>query len=572
MIKEYIKKTWKLLNPSERIKAFFIIIIMIISVLLETLGVGLIIPVVSIFLTDDYLSNFPQISIFLEKFIILDRFNLIRLVLSIFLFVYLVKALVLLYFNWTKQTFYNLLNSRLSHDLILNYLKQPFIFHLRFNSAELIRNMTSVRSIASTLECILIIITETLFLLSMLFLLLYADTASTMIIFSLIGFVSIIYYLFFKNKLKSLGSESLYHSKFYNKYLLESFAGIKLIKIFKSEKIFISKFIFHLKNVLNIGKVVNIINLSPKFILELFAAISMSAVILILLKNNYSSDKIISLLALYALAGFKIIPSVNKILNNFYAIKYSAPTLDLIYEDFKLKNTLIENQSYNNDKIQKAIELKNISFKYPETKNEILSNLNYKFNKNEIIGITGKSGSGKTTLLDLILGLYNPSSGLIQIDSVKNDNSLYSFKNLGYVSQNVYLLDEDIETNITFGEKSKILHDQRIKEALKISDLDEFVNNLPQKLDTIVGERGSRLSGGQVQRIGIARAIYKNPTLLVLDEATSALDNTTQEQIMKNLANYKKDRIIILSSHRPETLKYCDKIINVDKGSISIIK
>ena len=572
MIKEYIKKTWKLLNPSERIKAFFIIIIMIISVLLETLGVGLIIPVVSIFLTDDYLSNFPQISIFLEKFIILDRFNLIRLVLSIFLFVYLVKALVLLYFNWTKQTFYNLLNSRLSHDLILNYLKQPFIFHLRFNSAELIRNMTSVRSIASTLECILIIITETLFLLSMLFLLLYADTASTMIIFSLIGFVSIIYYLFFKNKLKSLGSESLYHSKFYNKYLLESFAGIKLIKIFKSEKIFISKFIFHLKNVLNIGKVVNIINLSPKFILELFAAISMSAVILILLKNNYSSDKIISLLALYALAGFKIIPSVNKILNNFYAIKYSAPTLDLIYEDFKLKNTLIENQSYNNDKIQKAIELKNISFKYPETKNDILSNLNYKFNKNEIIGITGKSGSGKTTLLDLILGLYNPSSGLIQIDSVKNDNSLYSFKNLGYVSQNVYLLDEDIETNITFGEKSKILHDQRIKEALKISDLDEFVNNLPQKLDTIVGERGSRLSGGQVQRIGIARAIYKNPTLLVVDEATCALDNTTQEQIMKNLANYKKDRIIILSSHRPETLKYCDKIINVDKGSISIIK
>ena len=232
MIKEYIKKTWKLLNPSERIKAFFIIIIMIVSVLLETLSVGLIIPVVSIFLADDYLTNFPQISIFLEKFIILDRFNLILLVLSIFLFVYLVKALVLLYFNWTKETFYNLLNSRLSNDLILKYLQQPFIFHLKFNSAELIRNMTSVSSIASTLDCILIIITETFFLLSMLLLLLYADITSTMIIFSLIGFVSIIYFLFFKNTLKSLGSKSLHHSKFYNKYLLESFAGIKLIKNF----------------------------------------------------------------------------------------------------------------------------------------------------------------------------------------------------------------------------------------------------------------------------------------------------------------------------------------------------
>ena len=198
--------------------------------------------------------------------------------------------------------------------------------------------------------------------------------------------------------------------------------------------------------------------------------------------------------------------------------------------------------------------------------------MNYKFNKNEIVGITGKSGSGKTTLLDLILGLYNPSSGLIQIDGLKNDNGAYSFKNLGYVSQNVYLLDEDIEANITFGEKSKISHDQRIKEALKISDLEEFVNNLPQKLNTIVGERGSRLSGGQVQRIGIARAIYRNPTLLVLDEATSALDITTQEQIMNNLVNFKRDRIIILSSHRPETLKYCDKVINIEKGIISINK
>ena len=184
-----------MLNPSERIKAFFIIIILIVSVLLETLSIGLIIPVVSIFLADDYLSNFPQISIFLEKFIILDRFNLILLVLSIFIFVYLVKALVLLYFNWTKETFYNLINTRLSYDLILKYLQQPFIFHLRFNSAELIRNMTSVSSISSTLNCILIIVTEILFLLFMLLLLLYADITSTMIIF-FINWVSI-NYLFF---------------------------------------------------------------------------------------------------------------------------------------------------------------------------------------------------------------------------------------------------------------------------------------------------------------------------------------------------------------------------------------
>ena len=154
----------------------------------------------------------------------------------------------------------------------------------------------------------------------------------------------------------------------------------------------------------------------------------MSAVILILLKNNYSSDKIVSLLALYALAGFKIIPSVNKILSNFYTIKYSAPTLDLIYKDFKLKNALIEDQSYKDGKIQKVIELKNVSFKYPETKNDVLSNMNHKFNKNEITGITGKSGSGKTTLLDLFLGLYNPSTGLIQIDGIKNDNGAYFLK------------------------------------------------------------------------------------------------------------------------------------------------
>lgn len=545
---------------------------MVTSVLLEALSIGLIIPVVSIFLADNYLSNFPEISLFLEKFIILNKINLISLVLSIFIIVYIIKALVLVYFNWAKESFYNLLNSRLSHDLILKYLQQPFVFHLRFNSAELIRNMTSVSSITRTLDCILIIITEILFLLLILILLLYADISSTAIIFSLIGLVSFIYFLFFKNKLKFLGSKSLHHSKFYNKYLLESFAGIKLIKIFKSEKIFISKFIFHLNNVLNIGKIVNIINLSPRYILELFAAISMSAVILILLKNDYSSEKIISLLALYALAGFKIIPSVNKILSNFYTLKYSAPTLDLIHKDFKLKTNTINQQPNINGTIKSGIELKNISFKYPEAKNDVLSNFSYKFKKNEIIGITGKSGSGKTTLLDLILGLYDPSAGYVKVDDVLETNNIYSFKNLGYVSQDVYLLDEDIETNIIFGEKSKNSHDQRIKDALKFSNLDELVNNLPEKLKTIVGERGSRLSGGQVQRIGIARAIYRNPTLLILDEATSSLDISAQEQIMSSLVNYKKDRIIILSSHRPEPLKYCDKILNIEKGAVSIIK
>lgn len=572
MSKSYFWKIFKLLNKSELLGAYFIIFILIFSVMLETLSIGLIIPVVSIFLNEEYLSNYPLISVFLGRFLDLNQTNLISLVLIFLIFIYLIKSLVLIFFNWKKESFYNLLNSRLSNDLILKYLQQPYIFHIRFNSSELIRNMTSIKSISTTLNCILVLVTEVLFLSLILILLLYADTISTIIIFSLIGIVSIIYYLFFKNKLKLLGSKSLYHSKFYNKYLLESFAGIKLIKLFKSERMFISKFIFHLNSILNIGKIVNIINQSPRYILELLAAISMSAVIFILLKNNYSSDKIITLLALYALAGFKIIPSVNKILTNFYTLKYSAPTLDLIYEDFKLKNKSFEEQSFKDEKIQGDIELKNISFKYPETKNNVLSNLNYKFKKNQIIGVTGKTGSGKTTLLDLILGLYNPSSGLIQIDGVRDDNSVNSFKNLGYVSQNVYLLDEDIETNITFGEKSQILHDQKIKEALKISILDEFVKNLPKKLETIVGERGSRLSGGQVQRIGIARAIYRNPSLLILDEATSSLDVTTQEQIMKNLANYKKDRIIILSSHRPETLKYCDKIINVDKGSISIIK
>ena len=572
MIKEYLVKTWNLISRTERLKAFLIILIMITSVLLETLSIGLIIPVVSIFLTDNYLQNYPDIYVFLEKFIILNKANLISIVLISLLFVYLIKALVLIYFNWKKETFYNFLDSRLSNDLIFKYLQQPFIFHLKFNSAELIRNMSSVSSISRTLDCILIIITEILFLFSVLILLLYADISSTLTIFLLIGSVSVIYYLFFKNKLKSLGNKNLYNSKFYNKYLLESFAGVKLIKLFRSEKIFISKFIFHLNNMLNVKRLTNIIKSSPRYILELFAAISMSAVILILINNDYSSEKIISLLALYALAGFKIIPAVNKILTNFNTLKYSTPTIDLIYDDFKLKNQ--KNNVFLNkeENIKNSIELKNISFSYPETKKNILEKVNIKLKKGEIIGITGKTGSGKTTLLDIILGLFNPSSGLIEIDGNNKKENGNFYKNLSYVSQNVYLLDENIETNITFGEKSSTAHELRINEAIEISNLNEFVGDLPKKLNTIVGERGTRLSGGQVQRIGIARAIYRNPSLLVLDEATSSLDITTQELIMKNLVKYKKNRIILLSSHRTETLKYCDKILNIEKGSISFIK
>ena len=247
----------------------------------------------------------------------------------------------------------------------------------------------------------------------------------------------------------------------------------------------------------------------------------------------------------FFVAFFRMMPSANKILVSIQSLNFAKVSIDLLEKELiNSQNNISKNIITNNDdfKFEKQIEIENLYFKYrDENKNYDLFNLNFKIKKGEILGLTGPSGSGKSTLVDLILGFYNPTQGSIKVDGKNINLSLSSWQNIiGYVPQSIFLIDDTIKENITLSDNSIKIDNQRLKNATEKSELNPFINNLDGKLETVVGERGSRISGGQLQRIGIARALYKKSKLLIFDEATNALDKKTEEAILQTIFELKR--------------------------------
>ena len=274
------------------------------------------------------------------------------------------------------------------------------------------------------------------------------------------------------------------------------------------------------------------------------------------------------------MVAFRLLPSVNRMNANLNAIMFNKTSIDVIYDDLKEtkdfnSNRRIENKDYPDSTIKNLIKIQNIDYKYPNTEKYVLKNVNFEVPIGKSVAITGVSGSGKTTLVDLILGLLKPTNGYIFADLVNvHENLEYWLKKVAYMPQVIYLSDDSIRNNVGFGLKPDEINDNEIWKALEQAQLKEFVENLPERLDTVVGERGVKISGGQKQRVGIARALYNNPEVLILDEATSALDNETEEAVMESIDNLRNKLTIIIIAHRLSTISKCDIIFEVMDGRV----
>ena len=568
----FLIKIFNLLTKKEKFDTSLIFLTIIICAFLETLSVGLVLPVISIILNESILDKFS----FLEPYFLFindyEKSTLVLFTLLLIIIVYLIKGLLLIFHQWQLETHFNKIHVRLNNDLLKKYIGQPFLFHINNNSATIMRNLDAAAGIPHSLIKFLNLIIDTVIIIFLTTFLCFYNLKGTLIIFSLILLVSIIHYTIFKKKIKNLSFDNLKHTRLYNKTLLETLGYIKFIKLYKIENFFLSKFNFHLFNKVKIAKIVKVISSSPRSVLELFAVISMSIIVIVMINLGNTNFEIITSLALFGLAGFKILPSANKILVNLSAIKFSFAAIDLVYNDFKIKN-FTSSPSKNNELkdfiFEKKISFKDVFFKYPENQNDILSNITLSVNKGDCIGIIGKSGSGKTTLMNLLTGLIEPSKGEIMIDghSLKSKLDCWQSK-IGYVPQSIYLSDESIKKNIALGYDEKKISDEKIIDLLKQTQLDEFVKKLPSGIDTIIGEKGQKLSGGQAQRIGLARAFFRDPEIIILDEATSSLDNETQNLFIKNLKELNTKKTIFIVSHRREALKYCNKIYEVKDSNL----
>lgn len=350
--------------------------------------------------------------------------------------------------------------------------------------------------------------------------------------------------------------------------LIQFFHGFKEILIFGKKESFINAYRTHARQKAIVNALHTATNTMPRIALEtVFVGLFVTAIIFLCLKHN-NPIKMLGLLGGYLYLGFRVMPGLNRVISQINNFKLSIPHIEKVYTEYNtitLKDSFINqpNFAFNNN-----ICFNNASFKYPNTNKNTLENINLTIEKGKTIGIIGETGSGKSTFIDLLLGLLKPTSGSILIDNKYPTNTKQWHKMIGYVPQSFYLMDNTIEANICFDENIKDVDSSKLKRAINLSQLDSFIKNSPKGIKTIVGDRGIRLSGGEKQRIAIARALYREPEILIFDEATSALDLETEAKIIQTIQVIAQNYTVLMIAHRISTLKNCDYILEISGEKI----
>ena len=565
--KKGLEKISFIIGKKNRKLLFIFTILMLINTFFELLSLGAFIPILMIFFDPNILNNQFLISFFPSSLIV-NKSNLLIFFVACLSGIYLTKSIFQIYFNYFKFNLISSLQTNLINDLYKKYIFQDYIFVTQINAPTIVRNITGEVNgfITRILMPLTNIIIDFLLIFFIIVSLILIEPSGSLLMLFVIIFFSCLFYLVTKNKITSLGKERQKVELSRLKEIQESFKIFREIKLMALEDFFIKKFNLYNSKIYKLFKTEALIVSLPKILFELIIVILFSLIIILFLKMNYDSKEIITIISIFTLAAVKLLPSFNRILLSFQQINFGIPYLNVTYEEFKKYKLDLFNNIAEKIKFDKNITFKNLNFNYGDKK--IFKKINININKGDVVYIKGPSGSGKTTFLDLFCGLIKPEEGKVLIDDKDISNSLRDYQNLiTYVPQSVYLLDDSIKNNITLGESSNDIDVTRLRKSLEIACLDDFIQSSKYGLDTLVGENGIKLSGGQKQRIGIARGFYKNSDIIILDEATNAIDLDTVEKIYKNIADYSKNKTILITSHHD----YFNNFFNnkIDIGNIN---
>ena len=490
----------------------------------------------------------------------------IKSLITFILILYFFKTIYLIYFNYWQQKFSQNIFKALSLKLFQYYLSSSLKFYYTKNSSELLRNTLNECKNYGTLISISLRLFVEILIASFLFCLaFYIEPITTLLVSFIIIILIFLYYLLTKKKIYSYGLDRINKTQNQIKILLESFSGIRDIKLKSSENFFLNLYNKATEKFISAAYKQQTIIEAPRYLFEFLFLSALLFGLLIFMKFNQDINSILPILGLYVVISFKLVPGLMKILNILQQIKGLEPTLNVLSEELSnlnVKKKIIEKDSIQNIKFMENISLSKVSFSYERKK--IFNSFSENIKKNSFVGIIGKSGSGKSTLIDLLTGLIVPNSGEIKVDDISIHKNIKDWqKKIGYVSQNSFLLDASIIENVAFGEERDKINLDKVKKALKDAQILDYVENLDKSLDTLIGENGLQLSGGQRQRISIARELYRDPEFLILDEATNALDEETENQFLEFLDNLKGKVTVLISSHRKNSFKKCDKIITL---------
>ena len=572
---ETVKKIWSLFTARQRRTVVILLVAILINSVLEAVNIGLIFPLIKFVSNPEDIQNYPILLRIGAFFGLTNPRDILILFVCTLLALFVFKSTYMVGLTRYQLRFVSNILYSLSSRLLRGYLYSPWTFHLKTNSADLLNNITNRVGLLCTglLGSSFVLSIEILIVISIVTVLMLVNPLSTLIAMLLIGTTSFVFLYFIRHKIKHLGD---WNQKFYARMIKsanEAFGGIKETKVLGREVYFIRSFTKDIQGYARSWIYLSFISQLQRTIVETFMVGGIVIMSLVILLRGQEVSSLIPILALFAAAAFRLMPSINRINTAITSIRYYYPALDVVHNDINLFD---EKEMKKKDQLQslpnellfkKSIELKNISFKYPDAKREALSQVILSIPKGYSVAFIGPSGAGKTSLVDIILGLLNPSSGKVEVDGQDIKDNLDSWRRqIGYIPQFIYLSDNTIRRNVAFGLDDDKIDDQKVWKALKYAQLEKFVRKLPDGLDTIVGEHGARLSGGELQRIGIARALYHDPEILVLDEATSHLDMKTEREIMNTIEALKGEKTLVIITHRLSTVENCDIKYTIKSG------
>ena len=571
-----------LLDKKQKRQMVGIVILMLIGGVLESLGIAMIAPVMQVVIDPQKVEESKILSGVYNFFNLSNTTQLAALIMVALILVFVIKNIFLYFMNVVQLRFVYTNQFATSRRMMINFMQRPYEYYLNADTTVIQRNITSdVNNLYALILSCLQLISEIIVFVCLVAILLSQDAQMTITIAVLLVIVLLVIKYFIKPVMIKAGQDNQdYYSGLY-KWIYESVTGIKEIKVANKENYFINGYADCGAGYVNAVQKYNLYNSTPRLLIETIAIAGMVGYMLVVMLAGTSITTLLPQLTVLAAAAARLLPSANRINNYLTSIAYFEPFLDNVSDNLQME-IHDESISYNSDDyrvktavtklpVTKTIRMEDITYKYPGTDKLILDKATMEIPVGKSVGIVGTSGAGKTTIVDVLLGLLEPESGKILADGVDvNTNYQGWLKNIGYIPQTIFMTDSTIRKNVAFGVPEDEIDDNKVWQALKEAALDEFVKELPEGLDTQIGERGIRLSGGQRQRIGIARALFEDPEVLVLDEATSALDNDTEAAIMDSINRLHGRKTLVIIAHRLQTIEKCDMIYSIGEGKATL--
>lgn len=577
-MRDTLVKLFSILSKRQKKNVAGIGVMILIGAMLETLGVSMIVPLAQAIMDAQALEGNPYVILVMDWLQLKEMRQFVILLLFLVVAVFVLKNAYLLVMNYVQAKFVNNNQFLTVNYMLEEYLNRPYEFYLNADIPTVFRTVDSdVPKVFTVLMEFISLLTEIVVAIFLCAVLLVVDPVMTIVIAGILLFMTVLIVKVVKPKLNALGQENQAIQARMGKWRNQSIFGIKDVKVLHKEQYFVDNFSVYSKKGADLNSKYVVFNNAPRLLIETICICGLLSYMAISIILGKEVNELATQIMAFAVAAIRLMPSVNRINTHLTNIAFFAPSVDYIYENVDFRDYK-EERKFGSTRIEAgepievkdSIRLNQITYAYPNTTKLILDQADMNIPIGSSVGIIGSSGAGKTTAVDILLGLLDSQGGSITCGG-KNvmDNYADWLSHIGYIPQVIYLTDDPIRDNIAFGVNRDEIDDERIWKVLEEAQMKEFVEQLPQGLDTSVGERGVRISGGQRQRIGIARALYHNPEILVFDEATSALDTETETAIMEAIDKFHGRKTLIIIAHRLRTIENCDLVYRVEKGKIT---